>query len=148
MIPAPPEASRRQMIQSCQIPYKLREDPGGAVVSATVPDAENERSEGSEKALRCRTCGVVVTSERERIGRAGQHLHTFFNPAGIVYEIGCFDRAPGCLQQGDPSDEFSWFAGYTWQVVICIGCLEHLGWYFSHAADHFFGLILTRLQEA
>jgi hypothetical protein len=73
-------------------------------------------------------------------------LHTFFNPAGIVYEIGCFRNAPGCMTYGPPSLEFAWFSGYSWQVVCCRSCQEHLGWIF-YADDEFFGLIINKLRE-
>ena len=69
------------------------------------------------------------------------------NPAGIVYEIGCFRRAPGCLPFGPSSGEFAWFSGYIWQVVYCRGCQQHLGWMFS-GEDRFFGLIVNKLAEA
>ncbi|BDD88832.1 cereblon family protein [Desulfofustis limnaeus] len=102
---------------------------------------------GSERAIRCGRCGAPITSPRHRIGRAGRHLHTVFNPAGIVYEIGCFREARGCQAGGPASREFSWFAGYLWRVAFCSACAEHLGWYFSAGDDGFWGLIINRLRD-
>ena len=78
----------------------------------------------------------------------GSHRHTFANPHGIIFEIGCFKQASGCAAVGPPSAEFTWFAGYRWQPGLCVACLIHLGWVFSAAGgDGFHGLILERLIE-
>ncbi len=82
-----------------------------------------------------------------RISVESSHNHTFFNPAGIVFEIGCFSKAPGCGIVGEASSEFSWFAGTKWTTAICSGCLCHLGWLFEGRGEPFFGLILTSLIE-
>lgn len=110
--------------------------------SVEKDDSEKEQQKG----LLCRHCRLLITTSRERLDKEGRHLHTFFNPAGIVYEIGCFRRAPGCLPFGPSSGEFAWFSGYIWQVVYCRGCQQHLGWMFS-GEDQFFGLIVNKLAE-
>lgn len=118
--------------------------------SGSTPETREEtriRSQG-ERALLCRRCGHPVTSPRQRIEKGGSHRHTFANPSGIVFEIGCFGQADGCGPSGMASDEFSWFAGYHWQIVICRRCLDHLGWLFLSPGDRFFGLILDRLIES
>ncbi|MFV0436239.1 MAG: cereblon family protein [Desulfopila sp.] len=95
--------------------------------------------------LRCRNCGSGVTSEDERLAVAGAHRHTFFNPVGIVYELGCFASALGCSLDGELTDEFSWFSGYMWRIALCRRCLFHLGWHFQSPSHMFYGLILSRL---
>lgn len=99
--------------------------------------------------LLCRQCLAMITTPEERIAVGGAHQHTFANPHGIVFEIDCFRNARGCGAVGSPTDEFTWFAGYFWQVAICTNCLTHLGWRFTsvHAAP-FFGLIHDRLMES
>ncbi len=111
-------------------------------------DDRDQSKRESKRVIRCRRCSLPVTTVRERVARNGGHLHTMFNPAGIVYEIGCFRTAPGCLPHGPASLEFTWFAGYAWQVVFCVGCAEHLGWFYTAGDDGFFGLILTKLIES
>lgn len=118
------------------------EVPGAVRDSSVKDESDSEQS----RALLCRTCSIPITTEKQRIEKEGKHLHTFFNPAGIVYEIGCFRNAPGCLTYGPPSSEFAWFSGYHWQVVCCRSCQEHLGWLFN-ADDEFFGLIVNKLKE-
>ncbi len=117
-------------------------NPGSDNLSIEKDESEKEQQKG----LLCRVCQLLITTSRERIEKDGKHLHTFFNPAGIVYEIGCFRRAPGCLAFGSPSSEFAWFGGYSWQVVYCLSCQQHLGWKFS-GEDRFFGLVVNSLTE-
>lgn len=101
----------------------------------------------AEERLFCAACGALVTLGRWRVWVQEDHEHTFFNPAGQVFRIGCFREAPGARPVGPPSSEFSWFRGYRWQVAVCGGCRAHLGWLFTGAGapPAFFGLILERL---
>ncbi len=96
----------------------------------------------------CGFCGHAITNASSRVQVAGSHDHTFANPHGIVYKIGCFGSAPGCHGLGAESSEFAWFAGHSWTVQVCGRCGQHLGWSFRSAAQHFYGLILERLVEA
>lgn len=100
----------------------------------------------AERWIVCRQCQQRLTRPSERIEINGSHSHTFANPSGIVFEIGCFRIATGLNYIGPPSYEFPWFAGKSWQIVICSTCQIHLGWCFQDQ-DLFFGLILDRLQE-
>jgi len=95
----------------------------------------------------CRDCGFLITSEDAVISIAGNHRHTFKNPAGIVFEIGCFSSAPGCINMGEPTLEFTWFPGYRWTYSVCGKCLSHLGWFFQSGDSQFYGLILNRLSK-
>ncbi|MCP4695140.1 MAG: hypothetical protein GY859_44340 [Desulfobacterales bacterium] len=114
-----------------------------------VKDKPEEDSPGSEDPILCRACLQVVTHARERIEVQGARSHSFANPSGMVFEIGCFGAAPGCAHAGPTTDEFSWFRGYRWKIAVCGGCLTHLGWRFASAGGHaFHGLILNRLIEA
>ena len=97
--------------------------------------------------LVCVACGHRITSERARIEVGGQHRHMCVNPAGIPYDIGCFDLAPGCRPVGPREGHWSWFAGYDWQIELCAGCAAHLGWSF-HGDGSFYGLVLTRMVPA
>jgi hypothetical protein len=93
----------------------------------------------------CRSCLFTVTDPEQRMTVEGEFLHAFANPHGHVFEIGCFSRAPGCVKGSEPSMEFTWFAGYAWQVGICGNCAAHLGWIFSGESHQFYGLILEKL---
>jgi hypothetical protein len=111
------------------------------------PDTHDNAAAREEKSLLCSRCRTVVTGRQHTASINDSHIHTFFNPAGLVYEIACFRQARGCALHGRPTDEFSWFAGCTWQYAVCTTCQVHLGWFFSAPDDSFYGLITSRLIE-
>jgi hypothetical protein len=111
---------------------------------AGSPSADVDERIRPRPVLRCRACEAEITTDDERIEMSGAHAHTFVNPHGHVFEVGCFARAPGCTAVGPASAFFSWFPGYAWRVVVCGSCRAHLGWSFGETPD-FFGLVLTRL---
>ena len=113
--------------------------------SRLQPESDSKEKEKKENPLICRHCSTAITTNRLAISINGQHEHAFFNPAGIAFEIRCFRQAPGCLVQGDPTTEFSWFDGYSWQYATCSNCLAHLGWFFSSEGNSFFGLIAGKI---
>lgn len=119
------------------------ETPHGRQSSQTRTSAAPK--EKPEETLICSECRQVITRPADRISVEGIFQHTFSNPHGIVYEIGCFQSVIGCSQVGPPSNEFSWFKGYQWRILICIGCKVHIGWSFSNGENGFYGLILDRL---
>ncbi|SCA57562.1 hypothetical protein MTBPR1_60075 [Candidatus Terasakiella magnetica] len=103
---------------------------------------------GKEK-LFCASCGHWVTTNELKVSIKEAHDHTVFNPAGIVFNIGCFRDAPGCWATGTPSSDFSWFSGYHWRMALCEGCGKHMGWLFTGGEPFpaFYGLILKYLSE-
>ncbi|MDJ0720412.1 MAG: hypothetical protein QNJ04_02210, partial [Desulfobacterales bacterium] len=54
------------------------------------PNASPEEDTQAARRVLCRECLHPVTRERERIEVQGAHQHTFANPSGIVFTIGCF----------------------------------------------------------
>jgi len=126
---------------------RLARRRAGTSSGADTRPASSGPAERGGGVIACGACGQPVTSTAARIDRAGSHAHTFANPHGIVFHIGCFDRAPGCTTASAPETLFSWFPGHAWQVAACRGCSAHLGWLFS-GPDRFHGLILDRLVEA
>jgi len=108
-------------------------------------ELSDDRERG--RRLACAACERPITSDSARIAVAGRHEHTFANPYGFAYHIGCFSGAVGLAPVGPPSGEFAWFAGHTWQIEQCVGCGEHLGWIFRGPGAAFHGLILDRLIE-
>jgi len=120
--------------------------PGGRA-SPKVSDDEGEGKRRSH--LLCAACAHRITASDQAIEIDGSHHHTFFNPAGVVFEIGCFASAMGCVVSGVPTTEFSWFPSHAWSYANCRGCGTHLGWAFQGASGGaFFGLVLNRLGES
>lgn len=95
----------------------------------------------------CRNCGHRITAPGNIISVNGEHTHTFTNPEGFAYEIGCFSVAEGCYVYGEPNLEHTWFKGFKWSVSVCSGCLIHLGWQYERGEERFFGLILDLLAD-
>ncbi|UCH21765.1 MAG: hypothetical protein JSU83_00370 [Deltaproteobacteria bacterium] len=123
--------------------------PGGVGPGSLLEDETEEKTSDDDKYILCRHCRQVITHPAERIEMGGSHTHTFANPHGIVYEIGCFRSAPGCGYTGPATDEFSWFKGFYWRIAVCRSCLTHLGWLFTSTGNvQFNGLILDRLIKS
>ena len=117
------------------------------VTKTRLKKSTRDQADGKEKrALICKACGQAITSDEARISINGQHVHTRMNPSGFEYTFDCFRDAPGCRQQGTTSYAHTWFAGYCWQIAVCGGCGEHLGWLFRNG-EVFYGLIEDRLAE-
>ena len=124
----------------------LKTKPPGQ--SGPTPEAvpADEVEEKAARRVVCRECLHAITREEDRTQVHGAHQHTFANPSGLVFTIGCFQAAEGCGAAGSPSDEFTWFKGYAWRVAVCTGCLAHLGWLFTTPSGAaFWGLILDHL---
>lgn len=129
----------------------LREKTGPGDPGETPEGGADEALEGggSKRVLACAACRTPLTRESARIRVMGGHRHTFFNPSGRLFDLGCFSMAVNLAGAGPVSSEFTWFPGHVWQAVVCTGCLDHLGWRFTEASGvaSFFGLILDRLVE-
>ncbi len=137
------------MIFNFATAYALRSKEERKASETPTPDTRVEREpKEDDRYIVCRQCGQHLTKPSERTSVNGSHTHTFANPSGLVFEIGCFSMARGCAFIGPPSLEFPWFAGYSWQIAICSSCQTHLGWLFvGQHSSQFFGFILDRLQE-
>ena len=105
----------------------------------------SKEKEEKDNNIYCRNCKNVISSKKNIISVNGSHIHNYKNPAGIIFEIGCFSKAEGCLITGEPTLEYTWFPGYKWNYAVCKKCLFHLGWYYQSGDKSFFGLIIERL---
>jgi hypothetical protein len=119
--------------------------PGEAAETDVFAGKKQEQER--EKAYICRFCGRVIALPADTIAVDGSHRHTFTNPAGVIYEIGCFSSARGCRVTGGPTLEFTWFSGYSWSFALCSGCGNHMGWYYQKEGSGFYGLVAAYLAE-
>lgn len=98
-------------------------------------------------ALCCIRCLHPITEHTESMDLAGGHTHVFTNPSGYTYELALYSHAD-CLIHGPATTEYTWFAGYAWQLALCANCHEHLGWHYRRPGSAtFYGLIRDRLRE-
>ena len=114
---------------------------------ARRPTPRPAQDEGEGRVLACAVCRQKITTTAARISVGGAHEHSFANPHGFRFHIGCFARVVGCVPVGEPSSYWSWFPAYTWQIEDCGSCAGHLGWLFRTDDHRFHGLILDRLVE-
>lgn len=117
-------------------------------VSHAQIKAEKKFGLREDQYILCKNCGHIITSPSHVITVNEHHWHTFVNPARVTYRIGCFSAADGCLVRGEPTVDHTWFAGFGWNYALCSGCLTHLGWYYQHDGENFFGLILDLLETS
>ena len=116
--------------------------------------ARDTRTARAPSWLHCAQCGHRVTSADSGTEFDGGHAHRFINPSGLHFHIRLFTHAPGCNHEGEPTEYFSWFPGYAWQVAMCGQCRAHLGWAFHCIGppgpgepEGFHGLIVQRLTR-
>jgi hypothetical protein len=135
-----------QVIRAKNLLKQPSDENGGLKTDIIVKDETGEKIIEDDKIVRCAQCLNAIASLVDQIVIGGAHQHTFANPHGILFEIACFSIADGCRYLGPGTDEFTWFKGYVWRVVVCRRCLLHLGWqYFSLNKNSFYGLIIDRL---
>ena len=114
------------------------------VCSKILRETETEKKKES---IICKNCGNEITTVEYSIAVSGQHAHIFTNPLGITFHIGCFSRAWGCFVYGIPTDEATWFPGFTWCIAVCANCFTHLGWHYQSGRESFYGLIMANLAK-
>jgi hypothetical protein len=108
-------------------------------------DIETSDDNDFHNNIYCILCNNLITNKNNQISINDAHKHSFANPHGIVFEIGCFSSARGCFSIDKSSSEFTWFSGYSWRITVCNNCQNHNGWLFSSNSNAFFGLILDKL---
>jgi len=92
----------------------------------------------------CAACNKKITTDKNRFEYKNQSEFQFVNPAGYNFNIITFSDAEGCKEIGEPTLEFTWFAGHSWSYAVCSRCSNHLGWRYRGKYS-FYGLIRTRL---
>ena len=122
--------------------------PGDRPVAAGRVKYEKKFGLEGERTIICANCGNPVTMPEFIISVDGRHVHTFTDPDGFAYEIGCFSSATGCAHVGEPVAEHSWFEGFRWGLSICSGCYMHLGWFYQGEKENFYGLIMDLISDA
>ena len=113
----------------------------------TIAKPSESKQLAENKPILCRVCHNFITSFEQKIQINGTHYHIFRNPTGLVFEIGCFSSANGCVNYGSPTLEYTWFNGFTWRYALCSQCHLHLGWFYQSSTSCFYGLILSSLLE-
>jgi len=128
--------------------YALKKSQGKNVENAQESLEEEATEEKKEEILHCVNCGNIIASLKDAIEIHGKHTHTCKNPQDILFNIGCFAFARGCVVRGQPTLEYTWFPGFGWSIALCSECAIHLGWFYeSGEGENFFGLIMNHLVK-
>jgi hypothetical protein len=67
----------------------------------------------------CVICNRKITSDKERFEYNNRNEFQFINPNGYSFDILTFSNADGCIEIGEPSLKFTWFAGHSWSYALC-----------------------------
>jgi len=126
--------------------FALRGD-GQKPATSKPPAPKLSDDRGKGRALGCAFCRRPITTTAAAIQVSGSHEYTFVNPDNDVFRIGCFADASGLKKYGPSTLEYTWFPGYAWQVELCGGCRNQLGWFYRSKDHGFHGLILDNLVE-
>jgi hypothetical protein len=117
------------------------------VQKKVIPETDNEIK--TQKELKaddwlCIACSHKITSDKKRFEFNNQSEFHFINPVGYHFDIILFSEAEGCREFGEPTMDYTWFAGHTWTYALCSRCGNHLGWKYTGKYS-FYGLIRTRI---
>ncbi|MBF0225989.1 MAG: hypothetical protein HQK76_11080 [Desulfobacterales bacterium] len=111
-----------------------------------ILEMEELEEKKEDPRLLCKQCKNIITSQENAIFINGNHLHIFTNPSGVIFEIGCFSIAEGCINHGQPTFDFTWFPGFAWRFCLCSNCRNHMGWFYQSSTEgSFYGLISANL---
>ena len=143
----PPALPAPDVRRALPEPDSIRPEQLGDMFQRSEETLLQSGSGKEEARLLCAACGFPVTSLSERVEVNDSFKHVFMNPAGLVYEIGCFRGASGCREIGEPEKAHTWFPGFSWDISLCRECATHLGWFYSSGDSGFYGLILKKLRE-
>lgn len=107
------------------------------------PRSDLRTGQADDDGLYCRGCRALVTRGRWRHAWDGRVRHRCINPAGLVFLVTCFRRAPGAVAVGEAVARDTWFPPHAWQIAVCRSCAGHVGWCYPEGG--FWGLIDDRL---
>jgi len=114
--------------------------------SDLLTETKTDTMSEEDEIITCVFCNNHITDPSKQIIINNSFHHVFANPHGLIFEIGCFSDAKGCVPGSIASTEFSWFFRFSWKIGVCNQCSSHLGWIFSSESDRFYGLILEKLK--
>uniref|UniRef100_A0A182SR45 Protein cereblon n=1 Tax=Anopheles maculatus TaxID=74869 RepID=A0A182SR45_9DIPT len=81
----------------------------------------------------CKRCESEIANYDDMFAMSKQGVQTSYcNPAGYVHDTLTVHKTKenSTLPVERPSTNYSWFPGYSWQIIVCANCRQHLGWKF------------------
>jgi cereblon len=84
------------------------------------------------RVIECNQCQCVIANHGDIFSMSIEGPQgTYVNPHGFVHELITVTKIKHTVYRGLPSTEASWFPGYSWRIVECRVCRNHLGWKFE-----------------
>ncbi len=125
----------------------LRGDPA-KLDAPSAPGAHDEGETKAERGIFCATCQTWIAAATPTVAPLGDRCRfVFANPAGRLFEIVTLSEASNVFVLGEATHEHTWFPGFSWRVLVCAACAEHLGWRFDGGGASFVALITTAVVE-
>ena len=96
--------------------------------------------------IRCAWCRQELSDTASIFSLWGQSTHSAFaNPNGQLKVVITFQQVRNYLADSYVTDDFTWFAGYSWQIIYCNTCKAHIGWKYHSIENRkpamFYGLL-------
>ena len=66
-------------------------------IYSSIEDQIKEETVDKNWQILCAECSQAITDDSERIEVNGAYEHTFVNPGGIIFQIGCFANISGTI---------------------------------------------------
>ena len=112
---------------------------------------EADEFDDGEATLQCAYCQMVISHTQHVFH--GADAGVFANPHGHVFDILTVDAVNPLKTHGKGTTAFTWFSGYSWQIVSCMGCGTHMGWRYQAVEPNrtptvFWGLLRNHLKWA
>jgi len=101
----------------------------------------------------CARCETTITKSSYIFAFDNeQTTRVFANPAGALFEVVTVTDAENVKTLHNPSTEFTWFPGYSWQICFCAQCSSQIGWFFQNVEspqliESFYAFILSAIKE-
>jgi len=104
------------------------------------------------KAYLCLNCNLAITYSDRLLAVSGSKRHSYVNPAELTCEFLTFSSCPGGMTLGLPTEQYSWFSGYSWCLAVCGNCHNHLGWHYrrlseSEGPTEFWGILINQIRS-
>jgi cereblon len=100
-------------------------------LSLTDP-ATIEKIKESDPSFLCAICKTKISEKKYLVSiNDGTPYHSFTNPHGFSFNILTVIYCEMIELVSAEYSEHTWFPDYSWAIIACSHCGEHIGWRFS-----------------
>jgi len=114
-------------------------------------ETDSETKEEEETVYKCAACFTEITKDKFLCSvNSDSPFQSFMNPNGFYFDVITFIECQSVIDIPYSTFEHTWFPGYSWRIIGCAKCSQHLGWGFEAAKKtpaKFYGLIRDKLTS-